>query len=45
MMMMESEIKGLREAHTHKLPVSARMGLEVRGAMKNTPQQKDIPNV
>jgi hypothetical protein len=25
--------------------VSARMGLEVRGAMMNPPQQKDIPNV
>ena len=25
--------------------LSARMGLEVRGAMMNTPQQKDIPNV
>jgi hypothetical protein len=25
--------------------VSARMGLEVRGAMMNTPQQKDIPNL
>jgi hypothetical protein len=31
-------------AQTAQCALSARMGLEVSGAMMNTPQQKDIPN-
>ena len=35
----------LRDSRLWAHNLSARMGLEVRGAMMNTPQQKDIPNV
>ena len=34
----------LRDSRLWAHNLSARMGLEVRGAMMNTPQQKDIPN-
>ncbi len=35
----------LRDSRLWAHNLSTRMGLEVRGAMMNTPQQKDIPNV
>ena len=35
----------LRDSRLWAHNLSARMGLEVRGAMMNTPQQKDIPNL